>query len=954
MECSGKSLRGILYLVLICLFVQTSRAEKSIYVLDWKGQNIMAFNIVNNELVFQENLNLLLTEGPIDMAIDERTDTIFVSLEKHNAFVLVKASKLENIKFINFSGASDIAGIVYDYARRKLYGIDRDTNKLYIFRWDEINQTLSVNPASPVLLENITYGCDLELNGEALYVSEYGSSEKFRSSQVKAYDVTDNFSYIEVVDMYRDVTAIAYNSEDNCLYGGFYKDDDYFIKKTIDPNTTIVKDGLDYCMIGIATDDDISGSAYTTAYNSGDWAIQMWDTSAWTPTYPSNPTPVYSYTNETYADNLSGIITAGPYRSYESTVSVDDNIDENECVGPQDEITYEITVSPNGYDHEDLRVTAYLGDGVFYDYYKDGPLNPDPNYSPSKNTYTWQIGTLDSDDDSVVLSITVEVTEQAEPLSTLACFVHAVSDVAYDLDTEQTDVCDWGPDVIYVDDTATGYNNGTSWDNAYIYLQDALDRADNSDCKDIWVAGGIYSPGKQTTDTFTIPAGVALYGGLAGNEPSSYDPNDRDIIRYQSILTGLNDSGKNDRVVTMGLNTKLHGFVIEDGHTANVYGDNVDFILDKCIIRNNDDIGIYCQYGNLTANWCIIRNNTDDGIYHEGSSKTLTVNNSKIYGNKENGIWCKNSTLTIKNSEIDRNGEDGYWGIRIEDPTNRPVIQNCTIAFNNKEGVYFEDRSNDMDYPIVKNCILWHNNAGDYPRQIEGFHRTYFSCLDPNYSFAESSDPDTWGNISCDPNFAYININDHNLHLHEFSPCINTGSNSYVSSGQVDIDGEDRIYDDDADVVDMGSDEVSCTDEIYNTLDFNGDGLVNNKEFALFSKAWLTDTDDAAYNKKCDLNTDNNIDLADFVIFAESWAWKACWKDLEQGFAMMGMGMEMSTQPAPEPTVEEQIEQYEYLIDWLEDLWKTDKSVRDEVDKDAFDGMIESLETWLDELEEEL
>jgi hypothetical protein len=74
---------------------------------------------------------------------------------------------------------------------------------------------------------------------------------------------------------------------------------------------------------------------------------------------------------------------------------------------------------------------------------------------------------------------------------------------------------------------------------------------------------------------------------------------------------------------------------------------------------------------------------------------------------------------------------------------------------------------------------------------------------------------------------------------------------------------------------------------------------------------------------------------------------------------MMSMGIETATMdlteiPQTEPTIEEQIEQYGYLIDWLESLWKTDKSVREEVDKDDFNGMLESLEAWLDELEDSL
>ena len=34
--------------------------------------------------------------------------------------------------------------------------------------------------------------------------------------------------------------------------------------------------------------------------------------------------------------------------------------------------------------------------------------------------------------------------------------------------------------IIYVDDDATGANNGSSWENAYIYLQEALVDADSS------------------------------------------------------------------------------------------------------------------------------------------------------------------------------------------------------------------------------------------------------------------------------------------------------------------------------------------------------------------------------------------------------------------------------------------------------------------------------------------
>jgi hypothetical protein len=53
--------------------------------------------------------------------------------------------------------------------------------------------------------------------------------------------------------------------------------------------------------------------------------------------------------------------------------------------------------------------------------------------------------------------------------------------------------------VIYVDDDANGLNNGSSWVNAYKFLQDALADA-NSGVKpaDIRVTQGIYRPDRSS------------------------------------------------------------------------------------------------------------------------------------------------------------------------------------------------------------------------------------------------------------------------------------------------------------------------------------------------------------------------------------------------------------------------------------------------------------------------
>ena len=101
-----------------------------------------------------------------------------------------------------------------------------------------------------------------------------------------------------------------------------------------------------------------------------------------------------------------------------------------------------------------------------------------------------------------------------------------------------TTVSATGQTIVYVDENAAGTNTGTSWENAYNYLQDALASAQSSD--EIWIAQGTYKPnqgiGQTSGATFNLKNGVDIYGGYAGfGKPN---PNTRDIELYKTILSG--------------------------------------------------------------------------------------------------------------------------------------------------------------------------------------------------------------------------------------------------------------------------------------------------------------------------------------------------------------------------------------------------------------------------------
>ncbi len=80
-------------------------------------------------------------------------------------------------------------------------------------------------------------------------------------------------------------------------------------------------------------------------------------------------------------------------------------------------------------------------------------------------------------------------------------------------------------DVLYVDGSASGTNDGSSWDDAFVELQSALAEAGAGD--EVWVAEGRYLPDYDVTLgvhtgnrllSFVIPDGVKVYGGFAGTE----------------------------------------------------------------------------------------------------------------------------------------------------------------------------------------------------------------------------------------------------------------------------------------------------------------------------------------------------------------------------------------------------------------------------------------------------
>jgi hypothetical protein len=440
----------------------------------------------------------------------------------------------------------------------------------------------------------------------------------------------------------------------------------------------------------------------------------------------------------------------------------------------------------------------------------------------------------------------------------------------------------------------------------------------------------------------------------------------------------------------MGDETLLDGFTVTEAAIYGIHGSGVDFATENCIIEDNWRYGIHAVDGDVTARWCTIKNNGLYGIRHEGESFTLVVENCWIMKNLQYGIFCQNSTPYVLNSIVSESdlSEYGSAGILMFNPADIPVLYNNTFAHNKNVGISFMDKGtigdpNDKDYPDVQNCILWYNNAGG--EQFAGFSKecVYHSCIyDPNDPNGINLIPDVNYNISANPLFAYYDPN--NVHITYGSPCKDAGNPAMSYDNQVDMDSRVRVL---GTRVDIGAYEIDCEDTA-NLYDLNADGLVNLHEFNLLSRAWLAhDPNDPAWvadpnladpnlsedwyewKHKCNLTTTGGsayqVDLADLVLWVEEspWLWIACWKAeailSEQSVysseaSMMLAGVEtlsFETEAVEEKSPIEQAVDLAEIIIQLEQLWKDEPDIQQEINSDDWNRFMESVYNSLSELE---
>jgi len=750
----GKKFYLLLFpmIVLVAVFADIAYAKSVYAIINHPSDIIGAYKIDVNQIEYQTEI-----QAPqhgyraIDLAIDSESSCIFITYEGESIIEIINAKTLEYGGSVTATGASNLAGTVFDEAKQKLYTVDRGTHNLFVYFWNPNNKTLTPDGINPKILTDLTdaHGIALDTTNNHLYVTD-------RTNIIHYYDI-DDWNDVNYVNVGQTAVDVDIDSDRGYLYAGGYTYHNYLLK--LDLSTGIVEaNDIGAGVIGLAVDPN-SGLVYTTTYHD---QLRVYDTS-------TSP-----FTLTDYEDISAGCGVCVPIAdvSYKPPAFYFDKVDVNEpnCVLPGDYITYKITYGPNGIDHNNVVITDYLPCQVDY-------INPfDPNYDDANHTYKWQIGPLSASAPNDFVTLTVCVNLGVEPNGIITNYCEIESDHYLSYAYADTSACFWSPDIIYVDVNAVGCNSGLSWEHADPDILSAFQKAETWDVNQIWGARGTYKPTMTNVRSISFERldDVTIYGGFAGTESH---PNQRDLSDpdNETILSGdigapidQNDNSYHVVKCVDVNNSILDGFTITAGNANAYYPDepnrygggiycyNSSVIkLTNCTIIQNEGVyggGIYnYNCSSLMITNCSFRYNSafyGGTLYNDYSSSDVNIttcvftgNTAKFYGG---GIYNYQSSPAFINCAFSENHAVGYTfggatycglGGGIANYQSSPTLINCTFSGNSalvssgnygKGGAIYNTHDSS---PAITNCVF----SGNVSDAIGGGIYNEFS--EPNITY---------------------------------------------------------------------------------------------------------------------------------------------------------------------------------------------------------------------------
>ena len=924
------------YVLSLILLTVPAYAAKSVYVIADTGVDetdipvVQAYEIQGASLILQTEYGCIYPLA-IGVAIDESESGLFlfVTHEDHGGtggdqIEIINAKTMQYVDTVTATGAKNLAGIVVDKGKKKVYAIDRDyLGRLYVYSWNAQSRTLTPDFPEPyyVQLQDCQKGFGIALDEEnnRLYVADNTKKIKYYNtntwSKVGEIPPTTNASC--------NVISVAIDVPNQFLYygsmGTYGQGDPNLYKYNISTQTkssVVIGSGNFVSVAGIAVDQETS-LVYITVYGGPFDNIEP---------FPKDRLMVYNsslqrlwYSSD--IGNPAGVAVSANvgYKEPYFSITKDSNVPVNNCVVFDQHITFDIEWDANGHSDTNAFVIDYLPSDLEF-------LFSEPNeddYNSVNNTLKWYLPGFNGNS-SGTIQVTARVKSQTCTCGKLKNIAYLEGDNYCSAASEDVNYC-WDG-IIYVDkDVTDSDENGITWYDAFKELQDALTAIrkceDMNVINSIWVAEGVYKPVYDTgtgyaSKSFELIDGISLLGHFAGYETS---PEQRDFANpnNQTILEGqIGQDYERVSYIIKGDEIEgclIDGFTVQLAGSHGVYLEDCNIILRNCKICNVSDtgIGIYALYGYLAVTNSIIEDNQTIGI--KSQQCNLLLKNSIVRNNHSDGVQVtfNGIPIVINNWIYDNTGN----GISLLSQNNvTPIIRNNTICRNS----YGIGTTQGKD-PNIRNCIIYYNNHDFYGT----FSNVKYCCLQDG----NLGDP---CNITNEPDF--INPSDLNdFHISNDLPCKDAGDPDGNYGDETDIDGEPRIK---YGRVDIGADEY-----YWSSADFDRDGDVDFTDYAEFAYAWLRDVQGGDF-EIFDLKNDDKINCGDLELFSDDWLWQAGWLFgwmlySGEGTQMMAAGAGTGQVLLAETSVESSAQQVEFqqaeisltvddveeIFEWMDTIW---------------------------------